>query len=263
MIIDKEPNYYRYAGILLIIGFLIFYSPIPKWFTQKPQINTTVTIIEKEVKVYITPIPDNKNYFANEYTSGLRLIKMPFTWIRNNAIGKQDMRVSVRIYDYMLFEKIHWWNPNIGKYNEQYPEDNHNQFLFLFINIEMDNTVADDTRLWLPDKNKFAIQSNGIVYYSKNYPEQLRIKELEETTNLNDDYRIQHYGQMRLYSPSNQYRDFAGEYSDTHTYLRAGKSNAEDGYLIFEIPKSSNLNNTLALGDFGKFGSSQWRLKND
>lgn len=261
--IDREPNYYRFLGILLILGILIYYSPIPKYlFPDKPIVNNTkILTVEKIVTILVTPTPDNINYFSNEYQSGLRMLKKPFTWIKNNALGKQDMRVTVKVYDFLIFEKIHWFNPSTYNYYEQLPEKENDKFLFIFINVEMDNTVSDDTRLWLPDKNKYAVQVNGIIYYAKNYPEQLRIKELELFTNLNGDSYIQHYGQTRLYSTSSEYTSSAGEFSDKHYYLRAGKSNSEDGYLLFEIPKSANPEDIIVLGNFFNFGSAQWRLK--
>ena len=44
--------------------------------------------------------------------------------------------------------------------------------------------------------------------------------------------------------------------------LYAGRSNAADGYIIYEVPDYANVNNTKILARFGNQGEGIWTLNN-
>lgn len=260
---NTEVNYLRVLVLILIIGLFIYL--ILPWniiFPKKPVENLTKIIIQKEyINVLITPSPDGKTYFVNEYQSGIRKLNRPFSWIRNNVSGLKNMKVTVNVYNYLMFDSLHWFNPTEYKYYTEYPEISNSKFLFVMVNIYMDDIIGDDTRLPLFNKTSFIVEINNKLYYSKDYPEQIRFKELEYTYNLNDDSIIQAFGQKVIYSKSSEYRSTAGEYSLKDYYLKGGISNAIDGYLIFEIPKNTNPEDIIISAKFYNFGSSSWILK--
>lgn len=263
MLTEKiEPNYFRIIGIILIIGILI--CVVIPWnivFPKKPEpiVNNTVIVIQKEyITVKITPTPDEGFYYQGEYDNGTRKLNRPFTWIRPNVSGYKDMKVSVRVYNYRLMDSYLWFNVHDYKYYQQYPTDENNQFLFIFINIVMDDIEGDDTRLYLPSRDHYVVQINNNLYPPIEYPLDLRIKELEETYDYNDVSRVKAYGQF-VYTET--IGSNAGQQSSINvTYLRGGVSNSEDGYIIYEIPKNTPINNILVLGQFYSFGNAQWRL---
>ena len=160
-----------------------------------------------------------------------------------------------------MFDKLHWFNPAQYKYVEQYPVNPDNKFLFVFVYAFMDNIAGDDTRMWAFNRSFFAVYDGKETYRHTEYPYQIRYKELENTYTFDHSVGVQAFKSMRMYSRGSEYGDTAGEYNDELYYLRGGKSNAIDGYLIYEIPKNTNPEDILVLGKFYAFGSSQWRLR--
>jgi hypothetical protein len=257
----QEKNPLRVIVLVLIIIFLVFIIiPWDSAFPQKPITNNTVYVnVTNTIYVTITPTPDNGYYYVGEYDNGIRKLNKPFSWYREDVTGKKDMKVTVRVYDYRLLPAYKWFNVHDYKYYAEYPTTNDNQFLFIFINIYMDDIEGDDTRIWLPPRNSYAVQINGILYPPVNYPLDLRIKELEETSDYNDVIKVKAYGQYVYTALSG---GNAGKQESINvTYLRGGKSNAEDGYIIYEIPKHISIDNILIQGQFFSFGNAQWRLK--
>ena len=258
----SEINYIRIIGIIIIVGILIYL--VMPWniiFPKKiePVVDKTVYVnVTHTIYVTVTPTPDEGFYYANEYTNGTRKLNRPFTWERKDVSGLKDMKISVVVYDYRIMDKYNWFNIHDYKYYEQFPDNFDNKFLFVFINIQMDDISADDVRMWLPQRNLFAVQYNNKIYGQVDYPLDLRIKELENTNDMNDVVKVKAYGQFvqQYISGAN-----AGKQESTTTdYLRGGKSNSEDGYIIYEIPKEAELKDLLVIGNFYSFGSAQWRL---
>lgn len=255
---NTEVNYLRVLVLILIIGLFIYL--ILPWniiFPKKPVENLTKIIIQKEyINVLMTPTPDSKTYFVNEYQSGIRKLNRPFSWIQGN-----NTKITVNVYNYLIFNSLHWFNPTDYKYYISYPELSNSKFLFVMVNIYIDNIIGDDETIPLFNKNNLVTIINNKIYTPKDYPEQIRFKEFEYTYTLNDDSIIQAFGQKRLYSKSSDYRSTAGEYSLKDYYLKGGISNAIDGYLIFEIPKDTKSENIMISGKFSDINYSSWILK--
>ena len=250
-------------GVLLI--FCIFFlPPILEKPKTIPVINISVNITSTPTPiieyVYITPTPDNGIYYASEYQSGVRKLQRPFSFYREKALGEKDLSVHITVYDYKTFSKYHWFNPSDYLYYTKFPQSPNNKFLFVFINTYLDDIIGDDTRFWIPSEKSFAVQVSDRVYSPISFEKQLRIKELEETFNLNDNNRIGYYNSYLIYSPTRNDSNTAGETTNNIDVLKGGKSNAIDGYLVFEIPKGAQEKDISVLGNFYTFGSSQWRL---
>jgi hypothetical protein len=256
----------RVFAFLAIIGFFIFLAFGGNLIFPKKNINvenkTQMIIIEKTVDVLVTPTPDGHTYFASEYQNGTRLLKRPYSFIRYNALYEQDMKVTTIVYDYRFFDKLHWYNPSMAKYYEQLPTEGF-KWCIIMVYIYMDDEIGDDTRMWAFNRSYFAVFDEESRYLSthRDYPFQLRYKELEETTTFDGATFIQAFKQQRLYANDLDYASSAGEYSSEQYYLRGGKSNALDGYLLYEIPKNATPENLIVLANFDSFGFSQWRLK--
>lgn len=261
-----ELNRQIYALIaVFIIAFAAIYGT-PYLFPHKEIVkpnNTTanITYIYLTKTIFVTPTPDGHTYFASEYQNGTRLLQRPFSFIRYNALGKQDMKVTVIVYDYAQFEKLHWFNPSLYQYFELTPSSPDKKFLLIFAYVMMDDEGGDDTRMYMFNRSAFAVYDGITTYRNIVYPYQLRYKELENTVTFDKTVKVQAFKQIRMYSSGVEYRNVAGEYSDEIYYLRGGASNAIDGYLMFEIPKETNVENIRVLGQFYVFGNSQWVLK--
>jgi hypothetical protein len=299
---DINPRILAFMSVFGVILLLLFGTPFLFPHSQQTiKINNTtpnVLIVYKTIEKLVTPTPDGHIYFASEYQNGTRLLQHPFSWIRNNALiaqnantsapiydnngifiasenpenkpDTQDMKVTTIVYDYKMFDKLHAFNPADYKYEEIYPDNPENKFLLVFVYVFMDDIIGDDTRMYMFKNDAFVVYEQNShspdkkTYYSKEFPFQLRFKELEETFTFNNDYRVEAFKSFRQYGSylSNpEYVSTAGEYNDQQYYLRGGKSNALDGYLIYEIPKDDNPEDLIVLGSFYSFGWSNWLLR--
>lgn len=255
----------------MILIILIVLSGLPFKFikdTYYPEpinvsVNVTPEIIYIEKIITVTPTPDGNLYFASEYQEGIRKIKRPFSWSRTNVTGFKDMSVHALVYDYRVMDSYHWFNPSDYKYYIETPSNPDNKFVFVFINIYMDNILGDDTRMWLPDEKHYLLQAQNVRFHPIDFEKQIRIKEFEDVYNYNDDYRVGYYGTFRYTSRSINYASTAGETYENLTYLRGGKSNAIDGYIVFEIPKVIDENELILSANFFQFGNAAWKLKVD
>lgn len=264
---EINPKIFGYLALfgiafLLLMGtpYLFPHKEIQK--INKTNISPNITYIYVDRTVLVTPTPDGHIYFAGEYQNGTRLLQRPFSFIRYNALGKQDMKVTTIVYNYMQFETLHWFNPTTYKYQEQTPENPNNKFLLVFVYVFMDDIIGDDTRMWAFSRNAFAVDDGLTLYRPLEYPYQIRYKEVENTVTFNKDVKVQAFKSLREYSSGADMVKSAGEYNDEIYYLRGGVSNAIDGFLIFEIPKNDNVEQLRVLGQFYVFGNSQWVLRN-
>ncbi len=255
---ELNPRFIMWC-ILGLVGLAIIILPL---FIREPNTeeikNPIITQVEY-ITIMVTPTPDGIKIFSNEFENGTRLIGRPFSWIREDVLGYQDMKVTTTVYDYIMLDKLHWFNPSDYKYYEQEPSREDMKFLFVLFNIYMDDKAGEDTRMWLPKDNLMNVLIGNKIYSPLDYPKQIRFKELENTYNMNDDSIIQAYGQFKTYEKGNP--KTAGEISEEHYYLRGGKSNAEDGYIMFEIPKDTKAEDIIFRANFYDFGYSAWRLK--
>lgn len=255
---DINPRFLMW----LCLAFLLAGAALYPLFIGEPEIadNSTKIITQIEyVKVLVTPTPDGIIYFATQYQSGTRKLLQPFSWIRKNVSGNKDMMVTANAYSYMSFEQLHWFNPSDNQYYEANPQSG-NRFLFVFFNIYMDDEVFDDTRLWLPKENVIYLHAKNTAYPPSEYLKQVRFKELENVHNLADTSYVQAYGQYVSYSADLEDKGTGGIISINEYYLKGGKSNAQDGYILFEIPKEIDEKEITFRVSFSGFGWSAWRL---
>jgi len=244
---------------LKIIKDTVF--PVQIQENNSSNLSNVITIYET-IEVLVTPTPDGQLYFAGEYQEGIRKIKRPFSWIREDVSGNKDMAVHVTVYDYKIFNSYHWFNPSDYLYYEQFPSNKTNtKFVFVFINLYMDDIQENDPRMWIPNEQHYGLQILNNMYMPIDFVKQIRIKELEDTYNYNDDSRVGYYSAYKYYSSSSEFAPTAGETYANQTWLRGGKSNAIDGYLVYEVPKEAKEEDMILSGNFFTFGDASWKLK--
>jgi hypothetical protein len=268
---DYEQHY-TYSNsrllIILVLALVIgnyYFHPLDKIFPQNNSINVTpvnnTIIIYRNVTVTVTPTPDGKTYFAGEYENGIRKLGRPFSWLQKNAEGLTSMSGHVKIYDTRYFDSLHIFDPTTYTYNEIKPSNDNNQYCFIFVKIYIDNVIGNGAPdLWLPNEQHFFLQSKDKVYYPIEWTKWLRIKELENTWNDNNDHRIEYYGVYNSYSRDLKYKSSAGVYAQDIYWVIGGESNSIDGYIVYEIPKGSEPDENYVLAELYSFGIPTWKL---
>jgi len=188
-------------------------------------------------------------------TGGLYLGET-YRWERENCSGQKDMAVNVRVYNYKILHGYDWWSISWGQYFYQLPMPGQ-KYLVIMIRMEMEGEDQNkDPRMYGMGQDHFYLQYNGQV---SNQPDGdhalgVRIKELEETFTFNDDARVYDYGYQRAYELN------GSEYAQDLGYLRMGKSNAWDGFILYSIPEEVAIEDILIHGRFDGFGYAYWKL---
>jgi hypothetical protein len=267
MIVDSEELNGRaiFFGIVFIIFIGVFiWSIIP---AQAHKIITPINNTSSKVEVYkivyvtVTPTPDNINYFASEYDNGTRKMLRPFTFYRENVSGYQSMKITSEVYDYKIFPSFHWFNDADYTYYETIPPNPNDEFLFVFFNMYADDISGNYAGLYLPLDSMFSLRAGNNMYQADtSFPQHLRIEELENSYTLDDATRIKPFGYTVQYSKDIQYAQTAGMMAYQNNYLQSGKSNAFDGYVLFEIPKGTNPQDIYFAMRFGNIGNANWKM---
>ena len=183
-----------------------------------------------------------------------------------NGEGKKDLHTLATVYNYKFMESYHWYSVSWARKFVVKPDDRADQFLFIFANIYSDDTgngAGDDVRQYALGCDNFAVQVDDRVYTPDymEYPER-RITEFDDMWD---------FGHVTYPGPLG-YRivQEAGSgiiMAEMQEWLMGGRSNAHDGYCIFQVPRKDsqgnpvNATNTKALGNFGTFGQVWWQLE--
>lgn len=181
-------------------------------------------------------------------------------WFRSNVspaidmkLGSQDMRTWVTVYDYRLLTAYHisaasTWGTTARF--RQSPDPGY-QFLFIFINEYSD---GDDVRSYIFGKNNFAIQVKDKLYYPED-----DIDPTQRITEFDDMWDYAHVQTPKQFGYKIIQDLDTGIYrAESKEILYGGRSNAEDGYLIFQIPADANISEIKVAASFANLGGYQW-----
>jgi hypothetical protein len=241
--------------LCLQIGVITFPEPEP---TPEPIIEVieNITVTEEP-----TPTPEPTEAYVDPFTPGPRLINQWYKWYRPDVQGLKDMQIGIVAYRYKILDRYVWWNPSMGNYFTQRASPGYKYFA-VWVHEEMIGTnQTHDPSFWAFDDNAFALQVKDKLYYSQanlSYNPVVRIKEFDELT---DYYNVITAPPFGYYVRYTGYNPEAGGYrAQKLDVLRMGKGNAHDGFILFEIPKDSELTDIQFLGNFGSFGDAGWKF---
>ena len=222
-------------------------TPIP---TTEPMPEPTHQIDASPV-VYIEPED------LQLYRLGKKEMGQQYSWLRYNVSGQKDMLVRVTVYDYLFLSYLTWWSDSNGRYYLQFPEPG-KKFLFIFANLYMDGLNQTwDPRYYVGDPwKRWYVQHGQQVYCATaDYVPAVRIKELEERFTLFDDQRVRPWGYQWIWRGVGE-----GWVAESPEWLRMGKSNAWDGYILFQVPINAKPEELKVLSQWDKFGDPWWQL---
>ena len=222
-------------------------------------------------------------------TSPLLNIGDEYSWNRTDVDGLKDMHGHVSVYRVIGMDTFHWHSYAWGKdFEEPAPEGY--QWLFVFIRIYLDyDGTEGSSNLWIPDQRHFAISTGSHTYYPDtttlnpvNYVREFsdnNIRSVDNTTLAKPyDYSIYYrpnYDELAkdgcgTYTVNNityfytcEHEGSEGGYIANITgVLFPGKSNAEDGYILFKVPRDWATQDTKVISNIYAFGTPAWEIGN-
>jgi hypothetical protein len=220
---------------------------------------TEVTTAPTTLPPTPTPIPTTPET-EREYmtrTNG-RYLGDIFVIDRNDVTGYKDLKVNVTVYRFRFYDSFNEsGSTSLGTstYITRLPDPG-NKFLFVFVRMEVPSSdQTNDPRMWGFGSSLFAVQYKGAVIpqYSKHVKCE-PILEMESVGTQDNTVRVLDYGFSRSVSIGGGY----GCQSDS--YLHFGKSNAWDGYIIYQVPKEASNTDLRVVSSLGGFGNPWWYL---
>jgi hypothetical protein len=165
--------------------------------------------------------------------------------------GSGNVASEATVYKYWINETYEWHNDMDNHYYVQKPSTG-NKYLFVFIYLVNNG----DTRVWFPPAGSVVVFYNGARYYqdqSHYKPDKasnlkatpVEVKEIQYFHKLNGDEYVE---------------DFGFSHGTELAYLYPGASNAVDGYIIYEVPKSLTPEETYVAITFNGQDQGAWKL---
>jgi len=127
--------------------------------------------------------------------------------------------------------------------------------LFVFINIFSEG--PDDPRQFGYPKHKFLVQIKDTVYYpEEDQKEENRIQELDDLWDYAHVQSPGAWGYKRV-----QEAGTGIVHAIQQEYILTGRSNAWDGYIVYQIPSDTNLDELKIAASFDNLGgNAYWKL---
>jgi len=197
-----------------------------------------------------TPIPEPTLSESQlmEMNGGLKMGTW-YSWRRENVSGLKDMNTHVTVYGYKILGTIEWRSVSWGQYFRS-GAGIEKKFLFVYVKSWSDDGTS---HMWGIQPHQFTAAVKGVSYnQTDEVLPQIRIKDLDETWNMDHVEGIKPYGCIRMYSSEGQ------EICPELGYLKDGKSNAWDGYLVFSIPADAQPKDIKIMGNFHNLAESHW-----
>jgi hypothetical protein len=236
--------------IVLIISAVIIFVLLPKISASPVRVSTgkvpatgtttlmtTVPITTMATSIAPTPAPD-------PFPNALFLKSaLPF--------GEGKIASEGTVYRVWINETYHWHNDMDNKYYLQKPKPG-NKYLFVFVNV----FNKGDMRTWPPNSGNVVVNYNGQDYYP-DPTHYLPDKSSDRKATAIEVQEIQYFSKL---FGSEYVEDFGYSHGTELAYLYPGRSNAIDGYIVFEVPASLTPDKAYAKIEFNGYQVGVWKL---
>jgi hypothetical protein len=234
--------------IVLIIATAVILIVVPKMSSGSSQspigpalsastVSSTTSVPKTTMPATVTPKPD---LFPNALP-----LKEGFRF------GEGNIASEGTVYRIWMNETYFWHNDMDSKYYIQKPKPGY-KYLFLFINV----FNKGDIRIWPPTSGNINIYYNG-QKYSADPTHYLPDKSSDPKATAIEVKEIQYF--PKLFG-TEYVEDFGYSHGILLAYLYPGRSNAIDGYLVFEVPASLSPENAYAEIAFNGNTVGVWKL---
>jgi hypothetical protein len=185
----------------------------------------------------LTSTPDP---FPGAFRMGER---MPF--------GSGEVASEGTVYRYWINDTYQWHNDMDNKYYPQKPGPG-NKYLFIFVHMVNHGT----TRVWLPHAGTIRVYYDGNMYsQDQNHYKPDKTGDLKATAI--EVGEVQYYHKLN----GDEYvEDFGYSHGTELGYIYPGRSNAVDGYIIYEVPQSLTPDKTYVAISFNGQDQGIWKL---
>jgi hypothetical protein len=208
--------------------------------TQAPLVTMTAspTTLLPTPTTVPTPTPDP---FPNALS-----LKQWFTF------GEGKVESQGAVYKFWMNDTYEWHNDMDAKWYTQKPKTG-NKYLFIFVNIVNRGTA----RVWYPKAGSIVVHYNGMKYLADpmHYIPDKSGGNLKATPV--EVRELQYYSKL---SGAEFVEDYGLSHGTMSDYVYPGESNAIDGYIIYEVPKSLTADKTYVEIAFNGEDQAVWKL---
>lgn len=217
-----------------------------------------------------TPVPTPESIptfharYVDPFAQSERWEGQWFKWLRQdvqgiNSEGKKDLFIGIITYRHAFVDKLTYYSNLWGQYFEEKPSDGNRYFVAWVHEEMMGDNQSYDPSMWIFDQDSFSLQVKDKLYQP--------IQPVEPTEKLLEFQYTYDYYNTVITGPFGYDVKYTGNSPETggftatkRGWLRWGKGNAMDGYMIFEIPKDSMPDDIALIGSFSRFGSAYWKF---
>jgi len=165
--------------------------------------------------------------------------------------GSGNIASEATVYRFWINDTYEWHNDMDNRYYVEKPRAG-NKFLFVFVHLQNNG----DYRVWFPPAGNIIVSHHGASYtedqshYKPNKASDedatpIEVKEVMYFQKLNGDEYAE---------------DFGFSHGTELAYLYPGSSNAVDGYIVYQVPKSLVPEETYVLISFNAQDQGVWKL---
>ena len=165
--------------------------------------------------------------------------------------GSGNVASEANVYRVWMNDSYQWHNDLDNKYYLDKAKSG-NKFLFVFLNVYN----KGDTRVWPPTAGNVKVHYNGQVY-SSDPNHFLPDKASDRKATAIEVKEVQYFSK---FFGSEYVEDYGYSHGTQYAYLYPGKSNAIDGYLIFQVPTSLTPEKAYAEIEFNGNEAGVWNL---
>jgi hypothetical protein len=204
-------------------------------------------------------IPTIAPHYVDPYLHGERWEGQWFKWLRIDVQGFKDLEVGIIAYRHAFMDYYTWYNAATGNYQVQKPGAG-NRYFVVWLHEEMFGTnQTNDPSMWIFDESAFRLQYKGkLIAADETHNPVNRIREFDRMYDYTDTVIAGPFSYLIRYTGFNP--ETAGYVSERIGWLRMGKGNAVDGYVLFEVPKETMEEDLLLTGSFSRFGTAYWKF---
>lgn len=264
---DQEVNDRRSTLDRLILGFLVIalvFCFVLAFTISAGCVtlakNTAYGMLEEstpEPTMTITEIPTPSPLPTPEPTIDIRqemvstngyYLREWLHWYRPDVDGLKDLSTWTTVYDFRFFDRLHFWSVSWNRPMIEMPETGM-KYLLVYINTYTD---GDNVRQWL--FRNYIVISKGVAYY----PEEVIAPEAR-IVELDDSWDYAHVQSPRAFGYRIKQEAVSGIITaERIEKAEGGRSNAVDGYLIFQVPYDTQADDVKVWGSFANLGGNAW-----